>query len=306
MFDEKTGEFLGEFITPKLGGLKAPDHLAFGSDGDFYVSSGDRVENSAIIRYDGLTGKFKEKFAFGGGLIRPFGFTFGPDGYLYVSSFLTDQILLYEGKNGKFIDVFAQGNGLPGGLNGPNDLLFGKDGSLYVTTEGSIKGKFSGLPSQVLRFTPGEKKPTVFIDQPHSSKLEYVSFLGLKFGANGDLFVSDFANKIRQYNSQTGQLIKLIKTHDTDINSSHHAIGSLTFDDDNKLYTVGFELNNNNQGKILRFEGIDNQSLPFINQTNFILVPPTDKLIRPIGILYTSKPLKSVSQDKLNYESKSK
>ena len=76
--------------------------------------------------------------ASGGGLFRPYGTAFEPGSgggkYLYVSSFVSDQILRYDGTTGQFVDVFASGGtGKSGDLNGPNSLLFGSDGSLYLT-----------------------------------------------------------------------------------------------------------------------------------------------------------------------------
>ena len=49
IFDEQTGNFLGDFITPGRGGLVAPDDLTYGPNGDLYVSSGDKPENSANL-----------------------------------------------------------------------------------------------------------------------------------------------------------------------------------------------------------------------------------------------------------------
>ena len=179
-FDEQTGTFLDDFIANGVGGLDIPDDLTFGPDGNLYVSSGNynNSADSAILRYDGKTGAPLGVFASGGGLFRPYGTAFGSGSgggkYLYVSSFISDQILRYDGTTGQFVDVFASGGtGKSGDVNGPNSLLFGPDGSLYVTTEGTVANTFPNPTiSQVLRFTPdqvgssGRQTPTVFVDQP--------------------------------------------------------------------------------------------------------------------------------------------
>ena len=73
-FDGNTGNFLGEFIPTGSGGLSNPDTIVFGPDGngddkpDIYVASGDKPGNSeeptasAVLRYDGITGAFIDKF----------------------------------------------------------------------------------------------------------------------------------------------------------------------------------------------------------------------------------------------------
>jgi sugar lactone lactonase YvrE len=302
LFDEQNGQFLGNFITSGSGGLISPDDLNFGLDGNLYVSSGNDPSNSAILRYDGKTGKFIDVFASGGGLSRPYGAAFGPDGLLYVSSFLTDQILRYNGTTGTFIDVFATGNGIPGGLNGPNDLLFGPDGSLYVTTQGSIavdnQATFPGLPSQVLRFDLATKTSSVFIEQPTPSpdSFGFVSLLGLVVGTDGDLFVSDFANDIRRYSLETGVLIDTLSTNYTGTNPSNNFIGNLAFGANNTLYTVGFNFTQNNEGAILRYNGVTGDPLPSLGNSNAIFVPTTDKLSRPIGIAFTTENLTTVPE----------
>lgn len=301
IFDEQTGNFLGNFINPGTGGLVAPDDLTYGLDGDLYVSSGSTPETSAILRYDGTTGAFKGVFASGNGLFRPYGSAFGSDGNLYISSFLSDQILRYNGTTGEFIDVFASGNGLPGGLNGPNDLLFGSDGSLYVTTQGSVavngEPTFPGLPSQVLRFNPGSTTPTVFVEQPEPSPDSgFVSFLGLAFGPEGDLFVSDFANDIRRYNLARGALVDTLSTNYTGTSPSNNFIGNLVFAPGDTLYAVGFDFTNNNFGAILRYDGITGVPLPSSGNTGSIFVATDARLARPIGITYTPENITPVPE----------
>ncbi len=290
IFDERTGRFGGEFISAGSGGLVSPDDIVVGPDGNLYISSGDNV-SGAILRYDGKTGQFLGRFDQGGMLMRPYGLAFGPDNNLYVSSFRSDEILRYNGLTGEFIDVFAAGTGTADGLNGPNDLLFGPDGFLYVTTQGSVADGLGDISfdfeSQVLRYDVATGASTVFVAQPEPSpdSFGFVSFLGLALGPTGDLFVSDFANDIRRY-SLAGQFLGQLPTNYTGTVPSSNFIGSLTFDPNNFLYTVGFDFTVGELGAILRFDGLTGEPLPAVGQTSSVFVPTNPNLLRPIGITY--------------------
>jgi len=319
-FDGNTGNYLGEFISPGSGGLSNPDTIVFGPDGngddksDIYVASGDKPGNSAeptasaVLRYDGITGGFIDKFVADnpntaadetGGLFRPYGLAFGPDGNFYVSSFLSDQILRYNGKTGQFIDVFASGNQQAGGLNGPNGLLFAPDGNLYVTTQGSVardgKADYSAsFPSQVLRYNPQTGQSSIFASPDPSPRSQgFTSLLGMAIGpADGDLYVSDFANDIRRYNLKSGELVKVLSTNYTDTSPSSNYLGSLAFSPIGNLFVVGFDnrANANDTGAVLRYNGKTNEPLPISgnpgSSNSSIFVPPDSKLQRPIGIAF--------------------
>lgn len=288
IFDERTGRFGGEFIPAKgaFYELTSPDDLTFGRDGNLYISVGDNT-SGAILRFNGTTGEFIDRFDRGGMLMRPYGTAFGPDGNLYVSSFRSDQILRYSGTTGEFIDVFAAGNGTANGLNGPNDLLFADNGDLYVTTQGSVAdgtGEVSfQFASQILRyniFAPDQG--AIVFDEPNvaPNSTGFVSLLGLTFGTQSDLIVSDFANAIRRYDLSTGNLL-------TEVSSSYPGfMGNVAIDPDGNIYAPGFDFLNKNIGAVARFDA-DGNPLPATGESGSIFIPATNNLKRPIGIAYT-------------------
>jgi DNA-binding beta-propeller fold protein YncE len=304
VLDEETGAFLATLV-PSSSGLIAPSALAFGPDGNLYVASGDREDNSAILRFDPSSGRYIDTFVpVGQGLAQPTGLAFGPDGLLYVSSYLTDQILRFDASTGAFVDIFASGTGKAGGVNGPNQLLFGPDGLLYVTTVGSVaiggQPTFPGLPSQVLRFNIINRASEVFIDAPTPAPdAAGLRLQGLAFGpacaTQGgacDLFVSDFFDGIRRYDAVTRQLKATLDPAPLGTTPRDGRLGGLTFGADQRLYTVGFDAasQSGNPGSVLRFSGQDNLPLPAPGQSGALFVGPSTQLPRPLGILYQRRP----------------
>ena len=72
-FDGTTGTLIGTFASG--GGLTNPFDVAFGPDGNLYVSS---LGSNEVIRFDGATGALIGTFASGPELNSPFGVAFTP------------------------------------------------------------------------------------------------------------------------------------------------------------------------------------------------------------------------------------
>lgn len=287
LYDETTGTFR-DFIAAGSGGLVSPDDLTYGPDGHLYVSSSSGPTTGQILRYDGRTGAFIDVFAQGGGMARPYGVAFGPDGLMYVASFRSDQILRYDGTTGAFVDVFAQGNGTAAGLlNGPNDLHFGADGALYVTTQGSVADGQGGISyqfdSEVLRYDvatgAGSVVATGLAPFPSGG---YVSLLGVAFGPDGLLWTSDFAGGVRSFDAATGTLVQSIELDGLFGAGTGSVVGNFAFGGDGALYASVFKNFDTTVTGIARCDvGSGECSL---------LADGSGVLLRPIGFAVTAVP----------------
>ncbi|MDA1266444.1 MAG: hypothetical protein O2816_15295, partial [Planctomycetota bacterium] len=150
-----TGAFLDVFVQPGDGGLEDPHEMAFGPDGDLYVTS---FGNGRVKRYDGTTGAFLDNFVkLSGGLQSPHAIDFRPDGMIYVASFAgggAGHVRRFDA-NGDFVDEFvATGSG---GLAGAISITFRPEDTLTLATPaGGSAVAWGAEPGEVVHFVLGD------------------------------------------------------------------------------------------------------------------------------------------------------
>jgi hypothetical protein len=179
----KDGQFIGELLPPN-GDYShfRPRAVVIGPDGLLYVSNapnppqpgpiGPPSLGGQILRYDPKTLAFLDVFTSDNAVEkhdfnRPEGLVFGPDGNLYVTSFVpnqfgptgnaTDKILVFAGpwseQPGTLIDHIDldQPSNIPQERAAAQALLFGPEGFLYVPISGPVMG-----PDQLASDSVGE------------------------------------------------------------------------------------------------------------------------------------------------------
>lgn len=145
-----TAPFVPEAPAGSPGRLGSPRAIAFGPDGNLYVSClhQDPALNK-VQRHDGATGAYLATVAppaTAGGIV-PDGIAFGPDGRLYVADQAGNRVLRMEpgagASPGTLIGTFVAPGA--GGLNAPGGVGFGPDGHFYVASQlGSALLRFHG------------------------------------------------------------------------------------------------------------------------------------------------------------------
>ncbi len=236
--DAETGASLGNFISPGNGGLISAHHFSFGPGGNFYVAS---YGTSQVLRYDGKTGAFMGVFvAAGNGLINAHTAYWHDDGSLLVSSENGNRVNRYDGASGAFLGEFLAAG--QGGLAGPEYIVEGADGFLYLATHNA----------RVLKLNPGGGLAQIFVwDSPFLPGDQTGGLMwghGLGFGADGNLYVASSQNSVvLRYNGQTGAFIDQFIT--PGLGGLAFPLG-IAFGPDGQLYVASF-----NNSRIIKYNG---------------------------------------------------
>jgi WD40 repeat protein len=240
-YDAVTGAFDGNFVAPNSGGLKNPGELAFGPNGDLFVSSSTK---NGVYEYNGTTGAFVREYT--AGLSSPRGLAFAADGSLLVASAGNDSIVKFA-LNGTPEGTFATAAGAPIGIT------FGPDGDLYAAIASSTQNAKDGY---VERFdgTTGAALGafgTGHLNNPQS----------LTFGPDGNLYVDiQYDYTIVQFNGTSGAFQKVFVTESYPYNPST----GIVFGPNGNLFTGNLTGGASGDG-VLQFNGT---SGAFVN--NFV------------------------------------
>lgn len=237
-YDLDTGEHLGD-----LGPAEDLDGalgITVGPDGQIYVGS---EESNMVLRFDGTTGAFVDRFVWDdpatpdddetGGLMGPGAVVFGPDGDLYVSSFDSDAVLRYDGTTGAFKAIFVEAGA--GGLDGPDaGMVFGPDGDLYVPGYYSnTVSRFDGTTGAPL----GDFTPVDLLDNPRT----------LVFQGEHLYVANEGSDEVLRYAASDGAFIDVFVAAGA---GGLDAPAGMVFGPDGSLYVAS--VNNN---AVLRYDG---------------------------------------------------
>ncbi len=202
-FDSETGDFNEVYISSPglVGGLRG---IRVGPSGDIY---GCYKNGYRVLRFDGITGCFKETFVpeNSGGLSNPVDLGFGPTGDLYVVS--SDQgVFRYDGTTGDFIDHFIQvDSGVVYELYSPSSLVFHQSISQLLITDMNN--------GSILEFNAVTGEYVGYFVPPYSHGLDAPRCI--RFGPGSILYLSTLTNggAILRFNGLTGDFIDIFVDH---------------------------------------------------------------------------------------------
>ena len=179
-YDPATGDFVDNFVNAG-NGLNGPSGITWDSSGNLVVAS---FNSDSILRYNGSTGVFIDTpvASGGGGLNGPDnGTILGPDGFLYVPSYFSNQIIRYD-LQAQTSEVFINGIGRPRVLVFEGDFLFVTSETADAVRRYTLDGTFVDNFIQ-----PG----SIIMDEP----------VGLLFVSDSWFVTSATLDKVLRFNS---------------------------------------------------------------------------------------------------------
>lgn len=232
---DDTPHFRGGFVDGLPGGHFNP--ITFGPDGNLYTAVGTGTGYNTVQKYDGTTGEFLSTFIDNAGRklngVRDIVFR---EGYVYVASAYTDEVLRYEAATGEFVDVFVTANS--GGIDHPDGMAFGPDANSDGIPELYVTG---WLSHSVVRYDGATGAPLGTYITSGSGGLN--SPFAFDFGPDGVYVTSAGTNQILKYDTTTGAFLGVAASEGLDYPRG------LTFGPDGLLY-----VSSGDNDRILHYE----------------------------------------------------
>ncbi|MCP4853691.1 MAG: hypothetical protein GY903_04270 [Fuerstiella sp.] len=234
---EHTPHYRGAFVDGLPGGHFNP--LTFGPDGNIYTAVGTGTGYNTIQKFNGTTGAFLGTFMANDAATKINGvrdIVFHPtDGYVYVASAYTDEVLRYDATTGDFFDIFVAANS--GGIDHPDGMMFGPDSNADGKPELYVTGWQS---HSVVRYDGATGTPLGTYITTGSNGLNSPFSLAFR---NDEVYVTSAGtNQVLKYDADNGSYLGVAASTGLDYPRG------LTFGPDDLLYVTS-----GNNDRILRF-----------------------------------------------------
>ncbi|OEK00947.1 hypothetical protein BFP97_05235 [Roseivirga sp. 4D4] len=247
VIDEVTGELIGNFISPGIGGLGNTQELIINEAGNFLVTG---VDNTAVKLYDGTTGAFIRDFTSGYVLGAPTKTSIGPDNLLYVSQWTNNinNVARFNYETGAFVDEYITG------VDRAMGHAWDSDGNYYLALFGTPSVvKYDSQGNEVAKIGEGllQGPVNVWVDESR----------------NG-LFVVDWSvGQVKEFDLTTGSFKANLVT-------GMQRVEGFLFGRDNALYLCDWQNNSVNEYDLTSGASRRVMQFDILNNPNGVIYGP--------------------------------